>query len=199
MNLHVTNGWTAMETVPDNRRSKQTQSSVTFDQHDLPPERKSETFNDVSTCVSHWRQSKKHIFHIISTLARTVWSQEPLRNHPYCHLLFQDNETVSRDKKRKKKLKNNKWMGIICFCNPFSGYPELQWAAYNESVAAFLPVGVKGWAQNKIWGTKQWVQQRWKKLRERAELVTILRSSRQLATPFTSAAGEVTLGRTDNL
>lgn len=164
-----------METLAD-KRGKQTWSAVTFD-HDLPPGRKQKLFNDVSTCVPADVRVKNK-FHIISILTRTAWS--PVRDHPHCHLLSQDNEILSRYDKNASKSENSKWMHVLCFCNPFSGYigwtQELQRAAYNESVAAFffcLPllrwrVGVKGCRQNKMGGTKQW-----EKLRELAELLTI--------------------------
>lgn len=41
----------ATVTVLDNRGTKQTQSSATFDQHEMSLVRKPELFNDVGTCV----------------------------------------------------------------------------------------------------------------------------------------------------
>lgn len=85
------------------------------------PRENSQSYLMTSALVAHADVRLKNIFCIISTLTKTLWSHEPERDYPCCHLFYQDNEI--------------EWTPVLWFCNPFGGClscARLQWAAYNE-------------------------------------------------------------------
>lgn len=151
--------------------------------------------------------SKKHVWHCQT---RTAWSNWPVRDHSCCHLLYQDNETVSGFNKKtseesKKKI-NNGWQFSACVTHTVASLAK-HWVAVGCIQVCFSLSARRWWDGGSEWrdeGKTKWEGQNNEFSNAERSLGNwqswwqFLRSSRQLGTPFTVAAGEVTHGGTDN-